>query len=455
MISRFVRIQLVLFTVISVVSIGVIAVVYAQVPTMLGFGQRTLTAQFSDAAGLYEGARVTYRGVEIGRVTGVAVDGDGVEATMSVSKDHPVPDDSRAEVHSVSAIGEQYVDLVSGRTAGPYFADDANIPENRTSVPPGIGSVLDNANTLLASLPRDSLRTALNELSSAFNGTGEQLQRLLDQGTRLVDEAQQNFGPTQQLIDNAGPLLDTQVVSSDKIRSLVKSLSGFTDQVHASDADLRSLLDRGQPAAQQVNGLFQDLRPTLPILLSNMVNVEQVLVTYQPALETVLVVYPVTTTSLISTTKPHQGDGGIGLDLRLNVQNPPQCTTGFLPPDQRRDPSALTDVATPDDLRCKLPQNDPTVLRGSRNLPCLAVPGKRAATPAECGGEGYRPQAQNEPPFAPGTPLGALTGARYDPGSGTAVSADGQFFALGGIGTQAPRKEDLQWQRMLLSPVGL
>ncbi|GAB2960171.1 MCE family protein [Amycolatopsis acidiphila] len=454
MIPRFVRVQLLIFAIVSVVSIAVVVVVYAQVPTLLGIGQRTLNVKLTDAAGLYVGSRVTYNGVEIGRVTSVTASPDGANAALSVSSDYRIPSDARANVHSVSAIGEQYIDLAPGSAQQTRFlADGATIPVGRTSVPTPTGTLLDNANSLIASVPPDSLRTSLQELSAAFDGTGPDLQRILDQAGALVGDAQQNFGPTQQLIQDAGPLLNTQTVSSPQIRALVNSLAGFTDTVHADDATIRSLVDRGIPAAQQVDGLFQDLKPTLPILLANLSSVEQVLVTYNPAIEDVLVTYPALTTALISATAPHQDDQSLAIDFRTTALTPPPCTTGFLPADQHRSPDDLSEVSTPDDLYCKLPHDDPTEVRGVRNIPCLDAPGRRAATVQECAGAGFQPTQQKNTAFPAGSPLGNLTSALYDPKTGSGVSADGQLFDLGGIGINGKSKEDLTWQRMLLAPV--
>lgn len=455
MISRFVRGQLLIFAIVSVVSIAIVVVGYAQVPTLLGFGQRTLHVRLADAAGLYEGSRVTYDGVEIGRVTSVTVTPAGADAALSIGSDYRIPADAHANVHSVSAIGEQYIDLTpgGGRRTG-WLADGATIPVARTSVPTPTGALLDDLNKLLASVPPDNLRKSLQELSDAFTGTGPDLQQILDQATALVDGAQQNLGPTRQLIQDAGPLLNTQTVSSPQIRSLVASLAGFTGTVRADDAGIRSLIDRGLPAAAQVDGLFQDLKPTLPILLADLSSVEQVLVVYNPAIEDVLVTYPALTTALLSATLPHQDDQSLAIDFRTTALTPPPCTTGFLPPDRHRPPDDLSEVSTSDDLYCKLPHSDPSEVRGVRNIPCLNARGRRAATVQECGGAGFRPTQQRNSPFVPGSLLGNLASAVYDPRTGSSVSADGQLFELGGIGSQAKKKEDLTWQRMLLAPVG-
>lgn len=451
MLSRLVRNQLIIFTTISVVSIVVIATIYAKVPDLLGLGQRTIYAQFTDGSGLYGNAQVTYDGVAIGKVTSVAPDPAGARATMSVSDSYQIPADVEAEVESVSPIGEQYIDLVPpSNGGGAPLADNATIPVSHTVVPIQIGTLLDNLNTLLQTLPRKDLQTTLTTVSQAFNGTGDSLRATLQAGEQLLDDAQNNIAPTQQLIKAAAPLLKTQTASSAQIKNLVSSLAGFTGAVQASDGTIADLTKAGTQMIGQANSLFQTLEPTLPILLENLVNVEQVLVTYNPALRQILVVYPRITTALISTTKFNQkpGDSGLGLDFRLIAQDPPPCETGFVPASQNRSPNDMT-YSKSAGVYCKLPQNSPSTVRGVRNIPCINNPAKRAATVQQCLGEGYAPESETSPA------VGSITSSgTYDPGSGTADSADGQFFMIGGTGTQAPSKNQLRWQELVLAPIG-
>lgn len=44
----------------------------------------------------------------------------------------------------------------------------------------------------------------------------------------------------------------------------------------------------------------------------------------------------------------------------------------------------MSDIDTPDDLYCKLPQDSPIAVRGVRNFPCMDKPGKRAPTVEIC-----------------------------------------------------------------------
>src|SRR5262249_9199176 len=132
----FVRIQLIIFTIASLIGVTVMLVAYMQVPTLLGIGRLTVKLELPAAGGLYRFSNVTYRGVQIGTVTSVALTKAGAEATMSLDKSPEIPADLRAEVRSVSAVGEQYVDLRPRTDHGPTLRDGSVIPICRIPVSP-------------------------------------------------------------------------------------------------------------------------------------------------------------------------------------------------------------------------------------------------------------------------------------------------------------------------------
>ena len=144
MLTRFIRIQLVVFAVASVIGLTAMVIGYLQVPTLLGIGHITVTLQLPASGGLYQFSNVTYRGVEVGKVTEVkVVDGQRVDATMSLRSSPKIPSNSSAQVRSVSAIGEQYVDLLPSSESPPYLRDGSVISADHASIPQRVGPMLD------------------------------------------------------------------------------------------------------------------------------------------------------------------------------------------------------------------------------------------------------------------------------------------------------------------------
>ena len=113
MLDRLARIQLVIFAIVTVLTVGAIAVYYMHLPAKLGLGAYNVTAEFVAGGGLYKNANVAYRGVTIGRVESVTLANDGVDAHMRLNSDVKVPANATATVKSVSAVGA----LTMNRTA--------------------------------------------------------------------------------------------------------------------------------------------------------------------------------------------------------------------------------------------------------------------------------------------------------------------------------------------------
>jgi len=118
MLSRFVRVQLLIFTIASIIGVLVMVFAYMQVPTLLGVGKITVTLELPASGGLYRFSNVTYRGVEVGKVIAMDVSRSEATATLRLNTSPKIPADLTADVRSVSAVGEQYVDLLP-RTHSP------------------------------------------------------------------------------------------------------------------------------------------------------------------------------------------------------------------------------------------------------------------------------------------------------------------------------------------------
>jgi phospholipid/cholesterol/gamma-HCH transport system substrate-binding protein len=403
MLTRFVRNQLIIFTIASIVGVAVMIFGYMQVPTLLGIGRITVKLELPATGGLYRFSNVTYRGVQVGKVTGVELTDTGAEATLRLDTSPKIPADLQAEVLSVSAVGEQYVDLRPRTDAGPYLQDGSVIAMDDTTIPQAVGPMLDQVSTLVDSIPEGRISDLLDESYKAFNGAGYDFQSLLDSASKVTGDVNDVSDQTRALIDDAGPLLDSQAETTDSIRTWARSLAGITDQVAQNDPEVRAMLQQGPGFAQEVSQLLEQVRPTLPVLLANLTTVGQILVTYNPSIEQLLVLLPGVVAAQQAFGLPKNNPTGLPQgDFTLTIADPNSCTVGFLPPSSWRSPADTTTIDTPDGLYCKLPQDSPIAIRGARNYPCMAHPGKRAPTVEICNDpKGYQPLAMRQHSLGP------------------------------------------------------
>ncbi len=481
--SRKTWLQLAILAVVTVVSAAVMAFGFVKVPALLGIGRYTVTVDLPATGGLYPTSVVTYRGTEVGRVRSVDVTRDGVRAALSLDSAVPVPADVSAAVHSRSAVGEQFLELVpgSGAPAGD-LRDGAVIAAGKASVPADIGNLLDATNQALQAIPPDNLRTVVDESAKAIGGLGPELSRIVDGSTALATAAGKSVDQLGRLIDQSPPVLDSQVRTADSIATWAQRMASITGQFEAQHTAFADLLTVGGPALNEGRALFDRVAPALPVLLANLVSLGEIAVTYRSDLEQLLVLYPQGTAVMSAIALANSGTKqpyrGIYLDFNLNLNLPPPCNTGFLPVRQQRSPS---DVDAPDrpagELYCRLPQDSQFNVRGVRNIPCETKPGKRAPTVEMCESDeqyaalndGFNwkgdPNAtlsgQDIPQYPPGVaapgdpppPIAAVPPppalVPYDPATGSYIGPDGRPATRGDITHPGPRT----WQSMLV-PAG-
>ena len=384
MLTRFVRIQLAVFAIAG--TIGVIAMVlfYIQAPTLLGIGRMTVTLELPATGGLYQFSNVTYRGVQLGKVTSVGLTPTGAKATLSLGTSPKVPADLTAKVLSVSAVGEQYVDLQPKTDSPPYLHDGSVIAVRDTTIPQPVAPMLEQVNAFVQSIPKNKLGQLLDESFQGFNGTGYDLGSLIDSSKTLSRDANGVVDRTRALTEDTGPLLDTQARTTDSIRTWAHSFAGISDVLVNNDSHFRTILQTGPETANEASRLLEQIKPTLPVLLANLTTIGQIGITYHPSIEQLLVLLPSGVAIEQAAAGENHPDGRAYGDFAATVDDPPICTVGFMPPNTWRSPDDLTDIDTPDGLYCKLPQDSPIAVRGARNYPCMGHPGKRAPTVEIC-----------------------------------------------------------------------
>ena len=420
MLTRLIRIQLVLFSIVTVLALVFLGWYYLRLPTLAGVGQYTLYADLPASGGLYKTANVTYRGIQIGKVTDVQPTERGARATMSISARYKIPVNASANVHSVSAIGEQYLDLVPTGAGNQYLAGGQTITKG--TVPDEVGPALDSANRGLEVLPKEKIDTLLSEAAQSVGGLGPALQRLVDSTTAIASDFRDNLDPVNNIINHSAPILDSQVNSRDAISRWSANLNVIGAQAAEQDAALRSGIEQAAPTADQLNSVFSGVQDSLPQTLANLEIVIDMLKRYHKGVEQALVLLPQGGSIAQTATSIYPGEGllhlalgpifaaigagvalapiaplaippGAGTDLGL----PPPCLTGFLPASEWRSPADTSTAPLPSGTYCKIPKDyQGNVVRGARNYPCADVPGKRAATPRECrSNEPYVPLGTN------------------------------------------------------------
>lgn len=250
-----------------------------------------LTVELKSAGGLFDGSAVTYRGVKVGKVTGIELTDHGVEAHLRLSTGTEVPEDSVAVVRSLSPVGEQYLDFQPASAGGPFLESGDTIPAESTDIPMSLQSTVVAVNDVLRQIDERKLRTTLVELSEGLSGTGDELGRMIDDGQLLLEELDRIYPQTDRLLRNSDVALD---IAPDKAADLgrlgtsAKQLAAF---LRDYDPELRDTLKKAPGQIEDLEALVADARKVLPDFLSAGVSITDIFASYEPHVRRLLQTY--------------------------------------------------------------------------------------------------------------------------------------------------------------------
>ncbi|MPZ96255.1 MAG: MCE family protein [Propionibacteriales bacterium] len=370
MISRTTKLQLMVFVLITLIGVSYVGAKYARLDRLVLDTDYTVSANFAESAGIFDGAEVTYRGVGVGRVDKMRLSEDGVFVDLAIENDtDSIPSDVVAVVANKSALGEQYVDLQPKRdSAPPYLEDGSDIKRADTRTPISTPEMLVDIDRLVDSVDKQDLQTVVDELGLAFDGTGDDLGRIIDTSNSFIDTADDNLDLTRRLLADGEGVLQTQVDSAEHIRTFAKNLRLLSDTLVDSDATVRSVIDDGAVAARDLRDFIAENADTLSVLISNLVTTGEITVARLDGLEQVLVLYPYVVEGSFSVAAKDKVTGLHDAHFGLILTADPHVCEGGYETTKEREPQDLSEVPFNTAAHCAEPQSKSNP-RGAQHAP--------------------------------------------------------------------------------------
>ncbi|MFI7668821.1 MCE family protein [Nocardia sp. NPDC049526] len=217
-------------------------------------GDKTIRAEFAQAAGLRSGASVDVSGIEVGSVSAVRLDGAKVVVDLKVRKDLRLGPDASAAIKMTTILGKLHVELVPGNGKG---LPDNRIPLKQTSVPYNLGKVIRDPN---------------------YKSSFERIERLDPAKLRQsLDVLSQQMGDSPQLtvaaLNSIGALAKVINDRRDEVDTLLKSMDQVAELASDNRNSVLLLLTRGEAIGNAV-ALRQNL---LEQLLDNVASLSRLL----------------------------------------------------------------------------------------------------------------------------------------------------------------------------------
>ena len=225
--------------IIAVVAMVLAAMIIVAVGGAAGFfwQQYELKTKFPDVKGLKSGAVVRVAGVEVGKVSSVALTGAEVEVVLQVKKgnEQRITSDSRASIGSLSLLGEPVIDI-SPTVTGTPLKDGDYIPAGRA--PGQLADVADGARESL-----EQITGMLKEIRSGRGTVGRLFSddELYKEITGFVSAAE---GVASHLRDGRGSIgrLIKDPVVFERLNASLENLQEMTRRINAGEGSLGQLL---------------------------------------------------------------------------------------------------------------------------------------------------------------------------------------------------------------------
>ncbi|RVW08507.1 MCE family protein [Prescottella agglutinans] len=281
---RVVLVQLILFalTAAVVIPFGIAYVVGSR-----AFGDPIrLHTNMSDALGLTAGTSVTYRGVQVGRVASVTLDGgrDGARIEFDLDPGTRIPRDSIAKVTMSTAAGIQNVDIYPTTGSGPYLEDGDILPAPQDQQPVQMDQLMGDAAKLLGGIDPEAVGTLGTELGEAFDGLGPGLASMIDDGDKLSALLERQAPQLRSLFTRTASLVGAMADQADAFGRGTAAARTVTGQLDDNSPTLVYLLDRSPDALAHTRELFDRYHDTFGALLANLATVTPIIADRRNAL---------------------------------------------------------------------------------------------------------------------------------------------------------------------------
>lgn len=243
----------VLFTVTCLVFIFILVTVFGQFRFDSRAGYR---AEFTNVSGLKGGNFVRIAGVEIGKVTNMALHPDGtVTVDFSIDRGLTLTEGTRAAVRYENLIGDRYLSLEQGPGSVRTLQPGQTIPLTRTQPALDVDALIGGFRPLFRALDPDQVNALSGELLKVFQGQGGTIASVLAQTSTLTTTLAGRDELIGQVINNLNTVLGTFSTRDQEFGHGLDSLSHMVQGL----ADRRTDLTNGVAYINAAAGTVADL----------------------------------------------------------------------------------------------------------------------------------------------------------------------------------------------------
>jgi virulence factor Mce-like protein len=246
-------------------------------------GDYHLSGMFPRAGeGLHPGSPVVFRGVQVGRVSTIALKDNEALVGLLIDPTFRVPALATATIQPVNLFGAEQVAISTphgNSEAGPYLAHGATFA--RASSSDELGDLFAAATPLLSKINTNDLSTVLGELAQASQGEGPRIAAGIASGTQLAGLLNKTVNSQILALDSFAKFSQALATTAPALNSLNAQINAGLPAFNAEEADYERLLNTLIPFSNQLASLLATYHPDIATILATGDNLSRVLLAQQ------------------------------------------------------------------------------------------------------------------------------------------------------------------------------
>lgn len=237
-----------------IVALIIFVVTFISVANIQVGGQKNhYRTYFSFAGGIDTGNVVRFGGLKAGVVTKVRPwreDPTRIEVLMEVRSDVPVNTKSVAKIASLSALGQNYLEITPGEFSAPRIQTDGVIPSVETIT-------LDDITKKISGIA-DTAQIMMRDVSADFRAAANESKEVLRNLEKLTSEKNQRN--VEAMLENTNALV---VELRPKLNEMTDQISATLNRMDGLADDLQKVARSADTTIGNVNELIAETRPDL------------------------------------------------------------------------------------------------------------------------------------------------------------------------------------------------
>lgn len=220
-------------------------------------GKSEYTATFDKVTGLVPLAEINQSGAKVGEVKSIDVSDDGYKAelVLAIDPDLKIRRDAKVNLKVKSLLGELYLDLDPG-VSGEVVPPGGEITDTGSDMT--LDDLLFNVSSLLGDVSDSKqVKRLIDELNTAFQGRGQDMEVVLDNSQVLVSNLADNADTLNSIVGSMDQLTSALDGRTDALSGVVAQSAQQLEQLRTTlvqnEETVRSTLDTLKRTLAQVN----------------------------------------------------------------------------------------------------------------------------------------------------------------------------------------------------------